>query len=145
VFNYIQGQLKPTASHGPGRPTDATTKTEDDTQVNSANQSLLSFLPRLLRYLPWSNPEPEHNDSDTQQKNLNNITNNLSITQSTIDITKLYYIKNRATGRFWSYVGDGVTGYVVCDRVLHPGAAYFQVRFRSQMLRIFIPWIIFLM
>jgi hypothetical protein len=48
--------------------------------------------------------------------------------------SELYYIKNCASGRFWSYIGDGVTGYVVCDRNLHYGAAYCQVRIILMML-----------
>jgi len=47
-------------------------------------------------------------------------------THSDIDTSKLYYIKNRTTGRFWCYVGDGRTGNVVCDQSIRPGAAYFQ-------------------
>ncbi|PFH46102.1 hypothetical protein AMATHDRAFT_70632 [Amanita thiersii Skay4041] len=43
-----------------------------------------------------------------------------------IDTGKLYYIRNRATGRYWSYVGGGMDGYVVSDRNLYYRAAFCQ-------------------
>jgi hypothetical protein len=81
-----------------------------------------SIFNRLSRYLGWL-PTNNNYEPDAQPKNFDSMIN----TQNTIDTNQLYYIKNRATGRFWSYLGDGMTGYVVCDRNLHPGAAYFHV------------------
>jgi hypothetical protein len=50
-------------------------------------------------------------------------------THKAFDTSKHYYIKNRATGRFWSFIDNQAgEGYVVCGRTLQAGQTYFHVR-----------------
>ncbi|PFH46141.1 hypothetical protein AMATHDRAFT_70465 [Amanita thiersii Skay4041] len=48
-----------------------------------------------------------------------NITPGWMQTHNVIDKSRRYNIRNRATGRYWSYIGTGTDGYIVSDRNNH--------------------------
>lgn len=71
-------------------------------------------------------------EKDYRERHIrSNIIDSWVQTHESIDTSSLYYIKNRASGRVWSYIAydsSGDAGYVVCDRANQPAEAYFKVR-----------------
>ncbi|PFH45232.1 hypothetical protein AMATHDRAFT_51751 [Amanita thiersii Skay4041] len=43
-----------------------------------------------------------------------------------IDTSKRYYIKNRATGRYWAYAGSVGYGHVISDHVFHSDRSWYH-------------------
>jgi hypothetical protein len=102
------------------------------------HQALNNALWKLLREC-WSHHAKERPDVNKIASCLQSIHSvpdldnhiqlgNWMMAHKVIDTSKIYLIKNHATGRFWSYIKTVPFGYAVCGRTMHPGIpSWFKV------------------